>query len=443
MKKQVTIVDSLPGSGKTEWAIGYMKLNPSFRWMFITPYLDELKRVQRSAPELKFADPQVVNGTKLNSLKDLITSGRNICSTHALFTHLDRETLDLIEAGGYRLIMDECVTVIEDRKHSGTEIAAMFDTGILKVEPGDNPVKQVLPGSESRLTKYRDDYQFAQQGRLVLIDGICLAWSFPPDTFHAFREVFNLGYAFEGQQVNAFFQIHKDKFDPIKKSVVKDGDGYKLVPFEENHNVMGLLRLAPRFDIYEGERNQSDTGPGLRGWGMYSSTWSKNPDNLKAAAGNLWSWICEENVRTRDFIWTAYKLAKKVSDSPAILRYSKGLRRDFHKSFLSINARATNSYRDRHVAAYLGNIHLNPYVKKYFIAMGVELDEAVYALSELLQWLFRSAIRQGEGVRVFIPSYRMRSLLKKWLWFPKAEVTIWPVKAEDDLETAGEVKAAA
>ena len=38
-----------------------------------------------------------------------------------------------------------------------------------------------------------------------------------------------------------------------------------------------------------------------------------------------------------------------------------------------------------------------------------------YALSEMIQWIWRSAIRDGKEIWVYIPSRRMRELLKKWL----------------------------
>ena len=54
-------------------------------------------------------------------------------------------------------------------------------------------------------------------------------------------------------------------------------------------------------------------------------------------------------------------------------------------------------------------------MKNYFLAYGVEVQEDVYALSEMIQWIWRSAIRDGEEIWVYIPSNRMRALLENWL----------------------------
>ena len=53
-------------------------------------------------------------------------------------------------------------------------------------------------------------------------------------------------------------------------------------------------------------------------------------------------------------------------------------------------------------------------VVQYFQAKGVKVDQERYALSELLQWIFRSAIREQENVSLYLPSKRMRQLLHEW-----------------------------
>ena len=61
------------------------------------------------------------------------------------------------------------------------------------------------------------------------------------------------------------------------------------------------------------------------------------------------------------------------------------------------------------------NIFFNPILKNFFEQKGVRVEEDKWALSELLQFLFRSAIRQGEPIKLYIPSKRMRRLLQRWI----------------------------
>ena len=58
---------------------------------------------------------------------------------------------------------------------------------------------------------------------------------------------------------------------------------------------------------------------------------------------------------------------------------------------------------------------MNPVTKQFFASKGITVDEDLFALSELLQWLFRSRVRKGEAIDVYIPSERMRSLLEGYL----------------------------
>ena len=43
------------------------------------------------------------------------------------------------------------------------------------------------------------------------------------------------------------------------------------------------------------------------------------------------------------------------------------------------------------------------------------MDQDGYALSEMLQWIWRSAIRDGKEINLYIPSKRMRTLLTDWI----------------------------
>ena len=110
------------------------------------------------------------------------------------------------------------------------------------------------------------------------------------------------------------------------------------------------------------------------------------------------------NGTSRDVIWTTFKDFKAQLSGKG---YTKG--------FLPINARATNLYKDRKYLAYLVNIFFNPMVKGFFKDHNVDVDEDGYALSEMLQWIWRSAIREGNEIWIYVPSSRMRKLLKDWI----------------------------
>ena len=61
------------------------------------------------------------------------------------------------------------------------------------------------------------------------------------------------------------------------------------------------------------------------------------------------------------------------------------------------------------------DLYMVPTVKMFIESRGVTVDQDQYALSALVQWIFRSAIRDGEPITLYIPSERMRGLLIDWL----------------------------
>ena len=61
------------------------------------------------------------------------------------------------------------------------------------------------------------------------------------------------------------------------------------------------------------------------------------------------------------------------------------------------------------------NVYLDPSIVQYFSCVGgVTLDQDLYAVSTLIQWICRSAVREGKPVNLYLPSQRMRDLLDKF-----------------------------
>ena len=80
-----------------------------------------------------------------------------------------------------------------------------------------------------------------------------------------------------------------------------------------------------------------------------------------------------------------------------------------------MNQRAVNSYRNCRYLAYGVNRYALPDSYNYFLYKGVQMDVRKWALSEMIQWIWRSAIRDGNDIWIYIPSSRMRGLLEDWI----------------------------
>lgn len=87
----------------------------------------------------------------------------------------------------------------------------------------------------------------------------------------------------------------------------------------------------------------------------------------------------------------------------------------YAKGYVAINMRASNKYKDRSSVAYLANRFINTGVRNFFVIHGVDVDDDGFAISEMVQFIWRSSIRDGKPIKLYIPSIRMRNLLKQWI----------------------------
>ena len=58
---------------------------------------------------------------------------------------------------------------------------------------------------------------------------------------------------------------------------------------------------------------------------------------------------------------------------------------------------------------------MNANEREFYKKHGIDANQDVYALSIMVQWIWRSAIRDGNEVQLYIPSRRMRTLLENWI----------------------------
>ena len=49
------------------------------------------------------------------------------------------------------------------------------------------------------------------------------------------------------------------------------------------------------------------------------------------------------------------------------------------------------------------------------MCMTSTFDKDLWALSNMIQFVFRSRLRKGESINLYVPSSRMRELFLKWL----------------------------
>ena len=395
----VYIVDKPMGSGKTCSAINYINnSNASERFLIITPYISEVERYQRECPKKRFVEPYKKKGKKLNGIKDLIRNGRNIVSTHALFQRFDKEVIELCMVLNYTLIMDEVAEVVRDTKYSEDDINNLLnvycdynkDTGLLTWR---NEYKNYQG-------KFDDAKNMSELGGLALARGKMLMWLFPVEVFKAFQNIFILTYMFNSQIQKYYYDYYGIKYEFIHiagDSLTSYHFTNEITPdfYYDYKNIIHILDNDKLNKIGDGVYNLSSA------WyerNSHSAVMKQLKDNIYNYFNNIQKSVSANNL------WTCFKDYKGELSGKG---YTKG--------YLFIGARAMNEYRSRNTIVYPVNIFLNPMIRGFFQDHGVSVDEDGYALSEMLQWIWRSAIRDGKEIWIYIPSSRMRKLLQDWI----------------------------
>ena len=79
------------------------------------------------------------------------------------------------------------------------------------------------------------------------------------------------------------------------------------------------------------------------------------------------------------------------------------------KGFISVQYDNINCVERRNLAYLKNNFYSLDQLKN------ISIDQDTYALLDLLQFMFKSSLSTGNPINIYIPSKRMRSLLKKWI----------------------------
>ena len=410
-QKNINIVDSIMGSGKTSWAIQYMNEAPTYqKFIYITPFKTEVERVLSSVNhDFKQPDGDSAGETKLEDIKRLIADGENIVSTHSLFKRVDSEVLDLLEMENYILILDEVIDVIEQVKISKDDLKMLIQNKVIKVDKNGIVSWEQVDYQQGYFEKIRN---LANSGNLMMYqdeanEPIAIYWTFPVETFKSFEEVFILTYMFNGQIQRAYFDLFGLNYN--YKSVISTNEEYKLssyIPYQEENrihlnNLINIYYSSPRDKIDINKIGKKQTSLSVSDLKKKTRN-TETKKLIRNCAYNYYRHKC--TVPTEEVMWTTFQEFKD-NVTPTGLK----------DHFVSVNARATNDYQHKSTCIYLANRYTNPVIKNFFSKHDVEVDVDLFALSELLQWLFRSRIRTDQPIQVYIPSIRMRTLLEQYL----------------------------
>lgn len=393
------------GGGKSTSAITYMNEHPDDKFIYITPYLSEAARIKAGCPKLHFVEPsdklREYNFKKALHTQALIDQGRNIATTHQAFKGYEPSMLDRIREQEYTLIIDENVDILESFEYSEFDLQMAVEAGYIKNNDGlytvtDKPYKGRALCELFRLLRSRELIQI-QDGK----NGSFFYWALPPSLITSFKEVFVLTYLFHGQSIRYFFDIYDIPYDYI--GIKKFGDNQFRFGELPGYVPEYVKHLKDKLHVYSDER-MNEVGANFHALSM--NWYAKNDEQVELLKRNVSNFFNNINrdIPAQNRLWGGYK-----TDYNAVR--GKG----YSKAFLTFNAKATNEYRNRNCLVYITNLFMNVNEKKFYLRHGIDVDEDTYALSIMVQWIWRSAIRDGQEVYLYIPSSRMRNLLVNWM----------------------------
>ena len=309
------------------------------------------------------------------------------------------------------------------------DLKILKEQRLIEIDPTSKRVKWLD-------SQYHGDFERTkreiQQKALYEVEQNIILWQLPPGIFEAFHQVYIMTFLFRGSMLFLYFQKYGMSFQYLH--VEKDSqEKYYFSQGYEEVSKLEKVRIKSLLDVYEGRLNtnylpESKKKRDIQEYSSLSSSWHqsrKNKEYINILKRNAMNYI--QNYRhapKNTVMWTTFKPVANKYESrrmKANCRWNGRIRcnectRPCGVNFVSCNARATNRYADRTTLIYLCNIFPVPPVVQY-LSQGTtaEFDADLYALAQLMQWIWRSAIRRGEAVSLYLPSARMRKLLLDWL----------------------------
>lgn len=402
----IKIVDDIMGSGKSTWAINHINQNPDKKFLCIVPLLSECERFKEGT-DIDIIDPERW-GSKWKNFRWLVENDKNIVTTHSLIKMMDLDMLELLKSKNYVLMIDECLDVLDTYKISKDDLKIIFNEKLVSLDEDGflvwneerKPYKGVY-GDIKRLCSFKSLMGFKKENSDELAR--IIMWNFPVDFFKCFDESYIFTYLWEGSIQKSYFDIHGIKYEKYMLDYDRQLIPHcKEIEYEKRKNIVDLI------NIYDGKFNKigmkiGKSNPLSKSW--YEDKRKKNRSiflQLKNNTENYFRTVTK--TKSIDNMYTVFK---------PYCKYVKG--KGFANGFVSCNARGTNEFKDKKSLAYLINFFMSPDIKQFVEHYHIEFDDNLFSLSALLQWIWRSQIRDGNPIDLYIPSERMRELLKIWI----------------------------
>ena len=403
MQSALTIRDYPCGSGKTTSMIE--GASSDRKYLVIVPLLTEVDRVVEWSKSTPFQQPHANDNnapTKTEHLENMVLQGQNIAATHSLFERL----VPLARQGllsDYDIIIDGVPEVVKPvSSKSKVSIEEFYlNTGYMTVD-----TKTGLVGPTGKWWSMRDDVDdtlsttilnYANTGCLYLLEGHLFIWAMPKELLTAGRTTTILTYKSEGSVSSSYLkkldipvEVANDnqREEAFRKKAaelitIKDIPALSKLPLSHSGQLAGMTKSNYCRTIVNVLKN-------LRGRQLKDVP----ADNILITCAKD-DWHKRGNVDVAGPFASDSKLFQGANWVPKITR-------------------GTNDYAHCSHLIYLYDQYMNHLVARWLEDNSRAFKEA-YALTELIQWVRRSRVRNGQPITLYLPSPRMRQLMEKWL----------------------------
>lgn len=431
--RPITIKDRPCGFGKTTEMLDSFEHHKSY--LVVVPLLTECDRVidttqtqgitfEQPEPEalVEFDETgdEIVTTKKINALRRLLMEGANIVTTHAMF-----DTLAQVAEEGlldhYHIHIDEVLSVIDANFKVASKAwdRLFIKAGLCSVDP---KTRQVIPTQDwhDECADLEDHvhlkfYKAANSGRLFNIHGGYNVAVMPEKLLKVGLSLTIYTYKAEGSIMYAYLKRlglnpEHDRGDPsIEEQFIRRSRDLITVK-----NIPSLSKF--KFS-YTDQTDKKDGQP--------SEYDELVPKALMALARRPLKDVDFDNILLTcpKEKWFDKGQTPKVDRNGNEVGkykpgpYAKGSRlqgRNGRVHWLPNTTRGTNNYKHATHLIYLYNQHINPNILRFLGAGKVSNDD--YALTELIQWVWRSQIRDKKPIMIYLPSRRMRNLFLSWLY---------------------------
>jgi len=403
-------------------------------FVYCTPFLDEIDRIRKACGMFRFWEPKNFGTSKIEDFNNLLSEGKNIAVTHSTFLNATPETVELIRQGEYTMILDEALDIIGDfNKVTSVECAieqslkpkdveVMIRDGLIEV--GDNCLVQ-WTGKDYMGTKNSEVERLARLGRLHCVNNSILC-VFPPEIFQAFKKVYVMTYFLEGTLLKYYFDLFGINYEKV--TVVEEDSEYKLAEYTSDADHSFRQHCKALITVTDDGRLNGDYKKNAFSKNWYDRNIGKFEIRERLKLDLTYFFRRQAKAKSKDLMWTCpkshkqrvqgkgYTCVRQMTKAEKML--PEETRREREKElacFVPLNARATNDYKDRWALAYCFNMYTPLMIRHFFNNCGHPVDDDMFAIACLIQWIFRSRIRVGDPVVIYLPSPRMRQLFQRWL----------------------------